>query len=80
MIYKLLAYSIVWPLQALTPLCFAVFPAVSLDVINRSKRGDEGVGGVGWLRVVLLGYTGAEVLFYGWFRYALRRSQVICVL
>ena len=71
MIYKILAYSIVWPLQALTPICFVLFPAVSYQTVSRA----DGSGGA-WWKTLLLGYTGAEILFYGWFRYALGRSQV----
>jgi hypothetical protein len=69
MIYKVLAYSIVWPLQALTPLCFLLFPAVSFSSFNSKDGGN-------WMKTLLLGYTGAEIVFYGWFRYALGRYQV----
>jgi pimeloyl-ACP methyl ester carboxylesterase len=65
MIYNLLANSIVWPLRAITPLCFIAFPAGALKL----ESGD-------WRRTLLLSYTGAEILFYCWFRRALRISQV----
>lgn len=71
MIYKALAYSLVWPLQALTPLCFVIFPAVSYNTLLSSD------GGGGWVKNLILGYTGAEIIFYGWFRYALGRYQVL---
>lgn len=71
MIYKLFAYSIVWPLQALTPLCFAVFPACALDW-KYSLTSSSG----SWKEILLLCYSGTEVLFYFWFKRTLRSVQV----
>jgi len=63
MLNTVLAYSIVWPLKALTPLCFAVLP-FSFKLEHS------------WVRSIVIGYCSAEVLFYGWFRRSLGFAQI----
>lgn len=67
MIYKFFAYALVWPLQALTPLCFAAFPFAYATKTNKRNQ---------WIRNLILGYTGIEIFFYIYYRRALRIAQV----
>lgn len=53
----------VWPLKTLTPICFIAFPLAIRKLEN------------GWFKYIIVGYTGAEILFYGWFRRALGLAQ-----